>query len=188
MSDTILYMVRTLTKEDLEKVIDKFDLKSLTSDQIYAQFAKDLDLTKEELEGVIFATLFAYKTERLLTDTLHNVYDNLVHPEQTDRENVISHMKSLVDELHFLGKIKVTKKFTRKAFANAVSGMLDKVNTLRNDLAHIRLKELTYGNVPLKDLTGRQKMLDEYREAVINSLIGARASEQTEKILKSFGL
>ncbi len=158
----MLKMFRANPKEAL----DYFEKQGLD----FSKAAKELDLGRlliKEIFGMnndlIDATEFvfwiSYFAERELTDTILSI-EKIILGKSTPM------IEGMIDRLCFGDKISLVEKhYAGKSSADYIK-ILRKINMLRNDVAHGRLEELAYNNLPLSDAKGQTLLMADFMNAM----------------------
>jgi len=167
--------MNNITEEGIMKMLkknpDEF-IKLLEKKKIdFDKFGSELDIArkmiqdrflmkKKDIDAVEFVFWFTYYVER-------EVQDLIVGPEVQlgGRKEAI---QLIVDKLNFRDKISIISKLhIKNPKKNKFIKLLNKVNNLRNSVAHGRFDELKYGGYMLSDARGQLKITTNLMNALL---------------------
>jgi len=146
----------TLIKE-AEKL--GIDCSGLDKDIAKTMVKKEFSLTDEQIEAVDFVFWVSYFVERVAGELI-------IYPEVGIGARRIT-METIVGKLHFGGKIKIIEElYTGKK--DELIKLMRKIQDMRNDIAHGRFDNLTYGGYHLSDNRGKIKLIANLRDTSLN--------------------
>jgi len=155
--------IEKLVDGDPDTLIEKaaelgIDFSGLDEDIARKMVQKRFSLTDQQFKAVDFVFWIAYFVER-------EAEDLIIYPEVQigARQRAI---EALVNKLHFGDKIKIIEElYTGKK--DSVVKLMRKIQDMRNDIAHGRFDNLTYGGYHLSDNRGKLKLIANLRDVFL---------------------
>ena len=159
-----------LLKKLLENTVDLIlNLEKDGAD--FSSSAKELDiarymvkerfsLSEDQINSVEFVYWISFWAEKELHKDILEIETNL------GARSVA--MESVLNKLHFGDKIKVMKEiYISDTKKDPYLEIYNKINNLRNAVAHGRYEELKYGGYELHEFKGQLKLLSDFRNAAL---------------------
>ncbi|MEK7551938.1 MAG: hypothetical protein AAB534_00830 [Patescibacteria group bacterium] len=170
-------MKKILTKDYLKERYKKVEisLDTISKEELYSYLAPTLN--SEELETITFSFLFVSKVENLITRVLNGIFKIFIKNDFKNTKEVNQLIGLTISELHFRGKIKILKENSFPRYKKFIA-FSDKINTLRNDLAHGKFKNLMYGKDKILMRQTKQKMIDDLHSTAMIALDGAEVEDR----------
>jgi len=119
------------------------------------RLARGLKINDDDIEAVEFIFWFVYFIERTAQDMIISAECGV----GARREAI----QKMVDKLNFGDKISIVSDlYVKNPKKDILIKLLWKVNNLRNDIAHGRFNDLTYGGHHLSDPKGQLKIVNDF--------------------------
>jgi hypothetical protein len=133
------------------------DFSGLSTDIAREAVKKKFSLTQEQFEAVDFIFWMSYMVEK-------DAEDLIVYPEVQlgARQQA---MDVFMERLHFGDKINIIEKLYTNKKDNLLK-LMRKIQDMRNDIAHGRFNNLSYGGYNLSDNRGKLKLIAHYRDVM----------------------
>jgi hypothetical protein len=155
---------------DIEKLVDGdpdtliqkaaemgIDFSGLSNDIAREIVKKKFSLNQEQFEAVDFIFWISYMVEK-------DAEDLITYPEVQLGARQVA-MKILIERLHFGDKITVIEElYTGEK--DSLLKLMRKIQGMRNDIAHGRFDNLSYGGYHLSDNRGKLKLIAHYRDVM----------------------
>lgn len=155
-----------MSLEELLKHIDGSDTNRLN----YLLNEMQLKLNKEEYDGVIFCTVITFYIESLVQDLVEVAFKKIL---SKDNNTLIEFFNHVISESSLAGKIKcaiwLDKKFGVEKVYKEFFSFCSEVNEIRNQLFHLKFKNLTYRGMPIFKIEAQRKMFKDLLILVHNT-------------------
>lgn len=126
---------------------------------------KLLGLSKNEAHAISFVSFLIFECEKKVTGAIQAAM------KTTSGKYNDELFSMAMDQLSFTQKISIYERLLKKypkSYTDLIGGIsfFRKIQNIRNDLFHSRIKDIKYDKKSLIELTVRLKMINDYLEAI----------------------
>jgi hypothetical protein len=152
-----------MTKE--EAILDALTppVLSIIGEEKFIDFVADnTDNNKADLEAAVFIFLLSFLAESKVATILEGVLREKMIKAHLKDVAFKDFLNTMLIEMDFRGKIRLLKQATGPKYLKFKDHIADlnKINNLRNDVSHNRIKELVFDNEPLTKSESKQILLN----------------------------
>jgi hypothetical protein len=151
-----------LLMKDPRAAFKAFEEKGVDFNKVSSELDIARKIVKDKLrksEEIIRATEFVFWISYYAEIEIRNAIKEI---ESKLSGGFTPMMEGMLDKLHFGDKISLIKKYYSTKSTDSFVSLLWEINNLRNNVAHGRLEELSYGGLTLSDAKGQILLLIDF--------------------------